>query len=105
MDVLSNKTYKEYATLSRYSSFPVYYNNLWEKYVTGTTSYLDDTTAYTLYKVVRGDTYDSIALAFYNNPTYYWIICNYNRVRDCFVSPVPGTYLKIPNVSKIEFLN
>ena len=74
MDVLKDKQYKNYDRLSRYSSFPIYYNTLDDKYCNGTISYLSDETDYTLYSVKHGDTYDSIALDYYNNPTYLWVI-------------------------------
>lgn len=104
MEVLSNKFQKTYETLSRYSTCSSYYNKLFDKYVTETGSNLDTTTSYTLYKVLPGDTYDSISLQFYDNPTYYWVIMNYNRILDAFTEPIPGMYLKIPELSKIEFL-
>lgn len=103
MDVLKDKQYKSYDRLSRYSNFPIYYNTLNNKYCSGTTTYLDDTTEYGLYNVVQNDTYDSISLYHYNNPTYYWIICNFNRIVDPFEKPKPGTTLKIPVISNIEF--
>ncbi len=103
MDVLTNKQYKSYDRLSRYSNFPIYYNTLNDKYCSGTTTYLADDTQYVMYKVKFNDTYDSIALKSYNNPTYYWIICNFNRITNCFEKPKPGTTLKIPVLSNIEF--
>ena len=103
MDVLRGKQYKSYDRLSRYSNFPIYYNTLNDKYCSGTTTYLNEDTDYILYKVVKNDTYDSISLYYYNNPTYYWIICNFNRIADPFEKPKPGTKLKIPIISNIEF--
>lgn len=103
MNVLKNKSYNSYNRLSRYSSFPIYYNTLDNKYVGGTTAYLDDTTVYTLYKVEQGDTWDSIALDAYNNPTYYWIILSYNHLQDPFEGPEVGTYIRIPSKSTIRY--
>lgn len=103
MDVLKNKSYKSYNGLSRYSNFPIYYNSLDNKYVGGTTAYLDNTTIYTLYEVKKGDTFDSIALDAYNNPTYYWIILSYNHIQDPFEEPKEGTYLRIPSKSTIRY--
>lgn len=103
MDVLKNKTYKQYNRLSRYSNFPYYYNTLDNKYVEGTTKYLDNTTLYKLVIVKDGDTYDSLALKYYNNPTYYWIICSYNHIQDPFKKPKPNTYIKIPSLSDISY--
>ena len=40
MDVLTNKQYKEYNKLSRYSQFPIWYNKLDDKWVTGIPTHL-----------------------------------------------------------------
>ena len=103
MDVLKDKKYKQYTRISRYSSFPYYYNTLDDKYVEGTTKYLADDSEYRLIKVKRGDTYDTLALQYYNNPTYYWVICSFNRIQDPFKTPAPDTYLKIPVLSEINY--
>lgn len=103
MTVLTQKTYKNYDRISRYSSFPYYYNNLDSKYMYSTSLYLDNTTQYSNYKVARGDTYDSIALAMYNNPTYFWIICDFNRILDPFNPPKEDTTLKIPVISTLKY--
>ena len=104
MEVLTNKFYKSYDYISRYSAYPSYYHTLDDKYITGTASYLNDKTIYTEYIVKNNDSYDSIALKYYNNPTFYWIICSFNRIADPFERPKAGTSLKIPSISNIEFL-
>ena len=104
MNVLKNERYLVYEKLSRYSQFPYYYNTLDNKYICGTTSYLNDTTQYILYNVKERDTYDSISLEAYNNPTYYWVICSFNHIQDPFSKPVPGTQIKIPVISDIKFV-
>lgn len=103
MDVLTNKSYKDYSRLSRYSPFPTYYHTIDDKYVGGTTSYLKDTTLYSSYTVKEGDTFDTLALEFYNNPTLYWIICSFNHIQDPFRKLKVGEILKIPAISNIEF--
>lgn len=103
MDVLKNKSYRQHNRLSRYSSFPNYFNTLDGKYIGGTTAYLKDTTSYSVRKIHKNDTYDSLALYYYNNPTYYWIICSFNHIQDPFTEPKEGTYIKIPAISTIEF--
>ena len=103
MDVLKDKQYKNYDRLSRYSNFPIYYNTLNDKYCSSTVSYLSDETEYILYQVELNDTYDIISLKNYNNPTYYWIICNFNRIADPFETPKVGSILRIPVISNIEF--
>ena len=103
MNVLKNEKYLKYDKLSRYSQFPYYYNTLDDKYICGTTAYLDNTTNYILHQVNEGETYDSLALACYGNPTYYWIICSYNHVQNPFVEPIPGSFIKLPVLSDIVF--
>ena len=103
MDVLTEKTYRDYAKLSRYSPFPYYYHTVDDKYVYGTTAYLKNTTLCRSHTVVKGDTFDSLALEYYNNPTLYWVICSYNRIRDPFTELQEGSTIKIPSISNIEF--
>lgn len=103
MNVLKGEKYLNYEKLSRYSQFPYYYNTLDDKYICGTTSYLNDETNYILYKVKEGDTYDSIALESYGNPTYYWIICSFNHIQNPFNDPVVDSQIKIPVITDIRF--
>ena len=103
MDVLKNKSYKQYTKLSRYSPFPYYYHTLDKKYIYGKTAYLKDDTVYTTYTIQRNDTLDSLALKFYNNPTLYWIICSFNHIQDPYIELIEGEQLKIPSISNIEF--
>ena len=103
MDKLTNRFYKQYDYTSRYSPFPNYYNVSTGKHVAGITSYLSDTTPYTLHVVKRGDTFDSLALQYYNNPTLYWIICSFNRISDPYRALEENEKLKIPTISNIVF--
>lgn len=103
MSVLKNKTFKDYSYVSRYSAFPQYYNTRKQSYVSGLTSYLDDTTAYTLYTVKHGDTFDTLALYFYNNPTLYWVICSFNHIKNPYTKLCEGDKLKIPSLSNIQY--
>ena len=103
MDILKDKQLRAYDKLSRYSTFPFYYNELDNKYMYGTTNHLKNTTAYRLYKIKNNDTLDSIALDAYNDPTYYWIICDFNRIQDPFIDLAVGSYLKLPILSLIEY--
>ena len=94
---------------SRYNGFTYYYNELDDKYQLETRKWLkelNDPAAITTYKVKEKDTYDSIALEYYNNPTYYWIICDYNRIIDPITPPKEGTILLIPSLhGGLEFEN
>lgn len=104
MDILSQKQYKDYNRVSRYSVFPYYFNRLDNKYIYGITAHLktDDKT-FVSHKVEEGDTYDSLALYYYNNPTYYWVITDFNRIQDPYTKPKVGSVIKIPTFSNIEF--
>ena len=68
----------------------------------GRTRQLLATTAYVLHKVQSTDTYDSLALKYYNNPTLYWVILDYNRIIDAYSTPSVGEMLRIPVLSGIE---
>ena len=65
--------------------------------------WLYDDTPYIIYTAKQGDTYDNLALRYYANPTYWWIITDFNRVLDPFVSPKIGEKIKIPIFSNLEF--
>lgn len=103
MDVLTNKSYKDYTYTSRYAPFPYYYHTVDNKYVYGITAYLDDTTAYKMHTIKQGDTLDGLALYYYNNPTLFWIICSFNHIRNPYKNLVAGKQIKIPSISTIKF--
>ena len=44
-NTVTNKQYRTYSSLSRYQTFPIYFNLEDNKYIYGTTDYLNDTTA------------------------------------------------------------
>lgn len=104
MDVLTNKSYKSYDRLSRYSNFPYYYNIVDNKYIYGVTAQLNDNTSYVVHVVKKNDTFDTLALYYYGNPTYYWIICDFNHIQDPFTELKQGDKIKIPTFSTIEYL-
>lgn len=92
---------------SRYNGLTYYYNELDNKYQLETRTWLKeltDKTKETTYIVQKDDTYDSIALRFYNNPTYYWVICDYNRIIDPLKKPEEGKILYLPSLNAgLEF--
>lgn len=102
-DILRSKQFREYNKLSRYSGVPYYYNPVDNKYMYGIGKNLRNDTTYKVHKVEDGDTLDSIALYYYNNPTYYWIIADFNRIQDPFIKLKVGTKLNIPTFSCIQF--
>lgn len=101
--MLKDKQYKSYDKLSRYDVYPYYADTEKNRYVYGTTGWLDSTAPYVSHRIKQGDSWDSLALYYYNNPTYYWIICDYNRVTDTFQPPKIDTIVKIPTFSAIRF--
>lgn len=101
---LSDKQYKDYMRTSRYSSFPYYFIKTDNKYSYGITSHIKkNNITYVGHKVIQGDTLDTLALYYYNNPTYFWIIADFNNIRDPYAALKIGTIIKIPTFSKIEF--
>ena len=103
MDILSNETYKQYNNLSRYTLVPIFYNKLDKKYQPGFPIRLDKSTPSIIHKVKQGDTLDSMSLYYYGNPTYYWIIADYNDILDPFLPLVEGDILKVPTFSSLVF--
>ena len=104
MDVLIDRTYKDYDRLSRYANFPYYYNTLDNKYIYGTTSYLNQNISARAHRVRKGDTLDSLALTYYGNPTYFWVIADFNRIQDSYTK-LFGNFktIKIPALSGIRY--
>lgn len=103
MEPNATKNYKLYDYISRYESFPYYYDKENNKYYYGITSNLNQTSSYYLYEVKAGDSYDSIALDYYGCALYYWVICNYNEIFDCLTPPKVGSKLKLPPLNDISF--
>lgn len=105
MDRLINKSYKDYEYISRYVSFPYYYNVNDKKYMYSTMAQVNQNINYSLHKVKRNETLDSIALDYYNNPTFFWALAFFNNIEDVFAELKEGSELKIPTLSEISFQN
>ena len=104
MSQLIKKGYKDYDRVSRYSVFPYYYNRLDDKYLYGLTSQLKkENIPYVAHIVSEGDTLDTLALYYYNNPTYFWVIADFNNIQDPYRDLDIGSKLKIPSFSSIKF--
>lgn len=104
MDILTRKEYKNYDRVSRYSVFPYYYNHIDNKYIYGTTAHLKKQDVnFVSHKIVQGDTLDTLSLYYYNSPTYFWIIADFNNIIDPFEDLSVGKILKIPTFSHVEF--
>lgn len=100
---LDNAPRRSYDYVSRYGLVPVYNNLSDHRQVTGLSVPLQPDTPYIGYEVKEGDSYDSIALTHYNNPTLYWVITEANGVADPFSFPEPGSRIRVPVLSSIEF--
>lgn len=104
MDTLKNKKYLPYDYLCRYSSTPSFYDTLNDREIMGIGSNMQKLNNVYTHKVKKNDTLDSLALHYYNNPTYWWIIAYYNDIQDAFVNLSEHySVLQIPNISSISF--
>jgi hypothetical protein len=106
MDILKDKTYKDYDYTCRYSSTPYYYNTEDNKYEYGVGTQISKDVPYTAHKVLDTDTLDYLSLKYYNNPTYFWIIAYFNDIFDMY-EPLINKFdiIKIPNITSIIFEN
>ena len=103
MDVLTDKTYKHYNYVSRYEGVPYYFHKEDRKFVSGTTSHINKDTAYILHKVKLNDTLDTLALDYYNNPTLFWAIADFNQIQDPYKKLTVDQEVKIPILNEISF--
>lgn len=103
MEALIDKQYKQYDYLSRYTRFPYYFNRLDNKYIYGTTAQLNKDASYTLHKVKRNETLDTLALDYFNNPTFFWVIADFNDIQDPFIKLKEGQELKIPSLNEVSY--
>ena len=104
MDTLKNKLYASFDYLSRYTDVPYYYDTLSNRQIYGIGTNLKNTTEFVTHKLRSNDTLHSLALKYYNNPTFWWIIASFNDIQDPF-KPLwaKRETLKIPSISSIEF--
>lgn len=103
MDILIDKNYRSFDYISRYTAFPYYFNTEDNKYIYGTTAQLDQNVGYSIHIVKKGETFDSIALDYYNSPTLFWVLCDFNQVQDPFNPLIPGQKIKVPVLSLVSF--
>lgn len=104
MNILKDKQYKSYPSLSRYTPFPFYYNQLDNKYMYGLTSQLSNTSKYIVHNVEPYDTPDSLSLAYYGRPDYFWIILDFNKIQNPYIELYKNyDKILIPSISEITF--
>ena len=104
MDTLKNKVYTKFDYLSRYTNVPHYYDTICNREVFGIGTNLKNNTEFVTHKIKSNDTLNSLALKYYNNPTFWWVIAYFNDIQDPF-KPLRIKYetIKIPSISSIEF--
>ena len=65
---------------------------------------MKNTAEFVTHKIKSNDTLNSLALKYYNNPTFWWVIAYFNDIQDSFVSLKDNySILKIPNIASITF--
>lgn len=102
-DTFKEKQYRIASKLSRYSNVPSYNSTLDGCWFNGTYSGIAKGTLSRPHTVKYGDTLDSLSLYYYNNPTYFWLIADFNNIIDPYKDLVPGEVLNIPTFSFVEF--
>lgn len=106
MEKLINKRYNNFDYTCRYTSVPYYYDTEKQEDIYGIGTQLSNKTSFVSHTVRPEDTLDSLALTYYNNPTYWWIIAYFNRISDPFIRlSTKYSIIKIPSISSIEFKN
>jgi hypothetical protein len=104
MDTLKNKNYESYDYLCRYTQVPYYFDTLRQREVYGIGSNLVKDSPYVSHKLASNDTLHSLALQYYNNPTYWWVIAYFNDIQDAFIPLIDKfSIIRIPNISSIVF--
>ena len=104
MDVLKDKQTKNYDYISRYSGLYFYYNTLDDKYIYGLGNQMKTDVQCIVHYVEPNDDLDYLANKYYGRPDFFWIIADFNRIRDPFVK-LSDHYvtLKIPSISDIGY--
>ena len=104
MDTLKNKNYETFDYLCRYTKVPYYFDTIKQREIYGIGSNLLKDSSYVSHKLAPEDTLNSLALQYYNNPTYWWVIAYFNDIQDSFISLINHySVLRIPNISSITF--
>ena len=104
MDILKNKKFAQFGYTSRYTGVPYYYDTIREKEIYGIGNPMTKNISWVAHKVSQEDTLDSLALKYYNNPTFWLIIAYFNNILNPF-RPLKEyiDIIKIPSISSISF--
>lgn len=104
MDSLKDKKYASFDYISRYAGTPYYYHIADQREVPGIGKNMLKNTPWVAHKVVSTDTLDKLALTYYNNPTYWWVIAYFNDIQDAFINLKDSfDTLKIPSITSVSF--
>jgi len=104
MDTLTNKRFESYTYTCRYADFPYYYDTLCDRDIYAIGMQLQKDTEFVAHKVEANDTLDKLALKYYSNPTYWWVIAYFNDIQDSFIKLIDRyPTLKIPAIASIRF--
>lgn len=104
MDTLKDKNYETFDYLSRYTGVPYYFDTICGREIYGIGTNMKNNTEFVTHVIKNSDTLHSLALKYYNNPTFWWVIAYYNDIQDSF-KPLYKKYatIKIPNITSVEF--
>ena len=104
MQKLTNERVNTFDYTSRYTGVSYFYDPQKNRDVYGIGSQIRFDTPYLIHKVEIGDNLDKLALKYYNNPSYWWVLAYFNKINDAFAN-IDRTYttLKIPTISSIVF--
>lgn len=104
MDDLKNKRYGQFDYISRYTGIPFYYNKRDGKDMYGLSKNMFKNTTWVAHKVKQTDTLDTLALSYYNNPSYWWVIAYFNDIQDAFMNLRDKfEIIRIPSINTITF--
>ena len=105
MDTLKKSGGKSYGYLSRYSGVSIFYDTICDREVYGMIKDIKKDISCVTHWLATTDTLDYLALKYYNNPTYWWVIAMYNDIPDAF-APLTPRYakLQIPNLASLSFV-
>lgn len=103
MAVKVDSSRNENTYFSRYSHLSILYNTIDRtNYPETYTKIKKNFTVFKTHIISELDTLDSIALFYYNNPLYWWIIADVNDIQDVFNLKV-GNSLQIPHLNQVRF--
>lgn len=104
MDDLKNKKYATFEYTSRYTGIPYYFNKRDGREIFGLSKNMYKDVPWVAHKVKPTDTLDSLALKYYNNPTYWWVIAYFNDIQDAFIHLIDKySVIKVPSMRNIIF--